>query len=47
MDADVDSAWISTQAIVSADDIQPDNEREKIHDVSTTYLYLYFNYIKW
>ncbi|XP_026810301.1 protein PF14_0175 isoform X2 [Rhopalosiphum maidis] len=31
MDADVDSAWISTQAIVSTD-IQPDNEREKIHD---------------
>lgn len=39
MDVDVDSAWISTQAVVSTD-IQPDNEQEKIKDVSTTYAYI-------
>lgn len=39
MDADVDFAWISTQAVVSTD-IQPDNEQEKINDVSTTYTYI-------
>jgi len=38
MDADVDSAWICTQAIVSADS-QSDDEKEKINNVSTAYIF--------
>jgi len=46
MDADVDSAWICTQAIGSIDS-QSDDEQEKINNVSTSYYmsHIYFNSI--
>jgi len=45
MDAEVDSTWMCTQAVVSTDS-QSDNEQEKIDNVSTYIPHIiYFNYI--
>lgn len=41
MDADVDSTWICTQAVVSTDS-QSDDEQEKINNVSTSYIFLLY-----
>jgi len=41
MDADEDSTWICTQAVVNTDS-QSDDEQEKINNVSTSYIYLLY-----
>jgi len=40
MDAEVDSAWICTQAVVNTNS-QSDNEQEKINNVSTYLIHIF------